>query len=449
MKAYNLVGYIKKLNEKSGLLMKTSPKNLFKASVSIVSIAVASSTYSAGFALNDHSATASGTALSGAAASGADISFSYWNPALFLNVSETTVYVSGAYVMPSVEATVTSASGASALGSTNIGADSSSDFVSDALIPAIYFAKPLSSNTVAGISLNVPFGLSGDYGDDWAGRFHGTETGIQDIALSFTLAHQMNKKLSIGASVQLHQAEVILSSAVGAPGIEGDGVIEADATGYGYSLGALFEPIQGTRIGVGYRSEVDFDFEGDITYTDVSSTLASVGNLVNASVSDSLTFPSLLTISLDQELMEKLTLGLTAMRTGWGSMDGINIDFDSSQDNSVLSFGFESKWFYSIGLTYDYSDKLTLRTGVAMDDSPVKDEYSSARTPDGDRKWISAGGTYDFNDMSSVTFAFTHVMIDGVNVSRDGTGEDASRGTLEADYESKANVFSVAMNMAF
>ncbi|MBD5771814.1 OmpP1/FadL family transporter [Marinomonas colpomeniae] len=434
--------------------MKTSSQNLFKASVIAASVAVASSTYSAGFALNDHSATASGNALAGAAASGADISFSYWNPALFLNASETTVYASGAYVMPSVEATVTSASGASALGSTNIGADSSSDSVSDALIPAIYFAKPLSSNTVAGISLNVPFGLSGDYGDDWAGRFHGTETGIQDIALSFTLAHQMNKQLSIGASVQLHEAEVILASAVGAPGLEGDGIIEADATGYGYSLGALFEPMQGTRIGVGYRSKVDFDFEGDITYTDVdslNSTLTSYGlaNLVDTSVSDSLTFPSVLTISLDQELTKKLVLGLTAMRTGWDSMDGINIDFDSSQDNSVLSFGFENKWFYSIGLTYDYSDKLTLRTGVAMDDSPVKDEYSSARTPDGDRKWISVGGTYDFNDMSSVAFAFTHVMIDDVNVSRDGTGEDASRGTLEADYESKANVFSVAMNMAF
>ncbi len=434
--------------------MKTSSQNLFKASVIAASVAVASSTYSAGFALNDHSATASGNALAGAAASGADISFSYWNPALFLNASETTVYASGAYVMPSVEATVTSASGASALGSTNIGADSSSDSVSDALIPAIYFAKPLSSNTVAGISLNVPFGLSGDYGDDWAGRFHGTETGIQDIALSFTLAHQMNKQLSIGASVQLHEAEVILASAVGAPGLEGDGIIEADATGYDYSLGALFEPMQGTRIGVGYRSKVDFDFEGDITYTDVdslNSTLTSYGlaNLVDTSVSDSLTFPSVLTISLDQELTKKLVLGLTAMRTGWDSMDGINIDFDSSQDNSVLSFGFENKWFYSIGLTYDYSDKLTLRTGVAMDDSPVKDEYSSARTPDGDRKWISVGGTYDFNDMSSVAFAFTHVMIDDVNVSRDGTGEDASRGTLEADYESKANVFSVAMNMAF
>jgi long-chain fatty acid transport protein len=84
-----------------------------------------------------------------------------------------------------------------------------------------------------------------------------------------------------------------------------------------------------------------------------------------------------------------------------------------------------------------------------MDNSPVTDEYRSARTPDGDRKWISVGATYDFNDMTSATFAFTHVMIDDVSVSRDGTGEDRARGNIDADYSSSANVISVAMNMVF
>ncbi|MEP3348595.1 MAG: outer membrane protein transport protein [Marinomonas sp.] len=437
----------------------TTSNVFFKASLVAASVAVASSAYSAGFALNDHSATASGTALAGAAASGADISFSYWNPALFLNATETTVYVSGAYVMPSMEATVTEATNGTDLTATS--ATSSTDSVNDTLVPAIYFAKPLSDSTVAGISLNVPYGLSGDYGDEWAGRFHATETSIQDIALSFSLAHRLNEKLSVGASVQLHQAEVVLASAVGNAALsEGDGRIEADATGYGYSLGALFEPVKGTRIGVGYRSEVDFEFEGDVEYTDVSSTLngylqSNFGyQLVDAGVSDSLTFPSVLTISLDQELTNKLTLGLTAMRTGWGSMDELRIDFDSNQPDSVLTFGFEDQWFYSAGLTYDYSDKLILRTGVAVDSSPVTDEYRSARTPDGDRTWLSFGGTYNVNDMTSLTFAYTHVMIDDVSVSRDSTDggatdEDAARGDFEADYKSSANVFSLAMNMSF
>ena len=424
-------------------------------------MAAASSAYSAGFALNDHSATASGKALGGVAASNEDISASFWNPALLTNAKSTTVYVSGAYVMPTMDVDLNSAtdmtpnnpSSAALNGPKDLTADgATNDSVDNTLVPAFYFAKPINERTVAGVSLNVPFGLSGDYGQDWAGRFHATETAIQDIALSFALAYRVSEKLSVGASLQLHKAEVVLESAAGFSGTEGIGRIEADATAVGFSLGVMFEPVKGTRLGAGYRSEVDFDFEGDVKYSDVPSAIVTGVGTVDADVTDSITFPSVLTLSVEHDLSNKVTLGLSAIRTGWGAMDGINIDFDSNQPNSVLTFGFEDQWMYSAGLTYAYSDKLTLRTGVAMDNSPVTDEYRSARTPDGDRKWISIGGTYDFNDMTSATFAFTHVMIDDVSVDRNFTAsgeEDAGRGTLDADYKSSANVISVAMNMAF
>ncbi|MBJ7537586.1 OmpP1/FadL family transporter [Marinomonas transparens] len=428
---------------------------LFKASVVAVSVAAASSAFSSGFALNDHSATASGTALAGAAASNADISFSFWNPALFANADKTTLYASGAYVVPSMDVTINSAKDAQGRDLAASSPTTSSDSVDNALIPSFYFAKPISDKTVAGISLNVPFGLSGDYGDKWAGRFHATETALQDIALSFALAHRVNDMVSVGASVQFHQADVTLGSQVGvalASSTEGNGDIEADATGYGYSFGVALEPRKGTRLGLGYRSEVDFDFKGDVKYTNVTALNGAPFNsgLDDTTITDSITLPSVLTLSAEQELSPKMVLGLSAIRTGWSSMDGLNIDFDSSQANSVLSFDFEDQWMYSAGLTYEYSDKLTLRTGVAMDNSPVTDKDRSARTPDGDRKWISFGGTYDLNDMTSATFAYTHVTIEDVTVNRDGTkAEDGARGTLNADYKSSADVISLAVNMVF
>lgn len=435
--------------------------SIFKISLVTLSVAAASSAYSAGFSLGDQSATASGSALSAAAASDEDISFSFWNPALFLNAKKNTFYVSGAYIMPKMD--VTNISAKDALGqSISSGSSTNTDSVDNALAPSIYYAMPLSDNTVAGISLNAPFGLSGDYGDKWAGRFNATKTALKDIALSFSLAHRVNDWFSAGASIQVHRASVTLDSAVGSTvgvyGGEGVGKIDADATGYGYSLGVLFKPVKGTRIGIGYRSKVDFDFKGNVKYNNVSGLNNALPNapynksyqLVNADVSDSLTFPDVLTISLAQALTPKLTLGLSAIRTGWSSMkDGLNIDFDSTQPNSKLTFGFEDQWMYSAGLTYDYSQQLTLRTGIAMDNSPATDKYRSARTPDADRKWYSMGATYNINDMSSATFAYTHVAIDSVSVNRDGSGEDAARGSYSADYSSSANVISLAYNMSF
>ncbi|MGB3385324.1 MAG: outer membrane protein transport protein, partial [Marinomonas sp.] len=401
--------------------------------------------------LGDQSATASGSALSTAAASSEDISFSYWNPALFLNAKKNTFYVSGAYIMPKMDVSNIEANNASAAGGASIsGSSTNTDSVDNTIVPSLYYAMPLSDDTVAGFSINAPFGLSGDYGDDWAGRFHATETGLQDIALSFSLAHQVNDWFSAGASVQVHKAEVTLKSAVGISGTEGTGDIEADDIGYGYSLGVLFTPVKGTRIGVGYRSKIDFDFEGDVKYKNITPVLALNPNLVNADVSDSLTFPDILTISLEQALTPKLKLGLSVIRTGWSSMDdGLNIDFDSNQSNSELTFGFEDQWMYSAGLTYDYSKKLTLRTGIARDNSPVTDEYRSARTPDGDRTWYSMGGTYHFSETSSATFAYTYVDIEDVSVDRTDLDEDSARGAYSADYSSSASVISLAYNMSF
>ena len=440
-------------------------------SLAVVATLLSGQAMSAGFALNDHSATASGNALAGAAASRSDISFSFWNPALFTNAKSKELYVSGAYVMPDMDVTVNSASspdyntmtgGQIPVPAQNLGNKAPGNVVDDTFVPSIYFAYPLSDKTVVGASLNVPFGLSGEYGDEWAGRYHSAKTGVKDISLSASIAHQLNNSLSVGGSIQVHRGEVQLDSAIRnplSPNDDGYGSLEADDIAYAFSFGAMYEPVKGTRLGLGYRSDVDFEFEGDAEYSKNIGVVAKGAGIDNAAISDNLTFPSVLTLSAEHELNSKLTLGVTAMRTGWSSLDEMRIKFEKgedgkSQNDTVLSFEFEDQWFYSVGANYQASDKLILRTGLAVDNSPATDEYRSARTPDGDRKWLSLGASYDFGRAGEITAAYTRVDIDDVSVIRDGSfpngsTEDAPRGQLDADYESSANVFSFAYNVSF
>jgi len=434
-----------------------------KLSLAVAAALFSSQALSAGFALNDHSATASGNALAGAAASRSDISFSFWNPALFTNAKEMELYASGALVMPEMDVKVNSASSPSSLGGLAMTGDAPSDVVDTTFVPSAYFAYPVSDKTVAGVSLNVPFGLSGEYGDKWAGRYHSAKTSVKDISLSATLAHQLNQKVSLGASVQVHKGEVVLEAAIPDSPLlttdqEGYGALSADAIAIAYAFGVMYEPLDGTRLGLGYRSEVDFDFEGDAKYSNISPALGPGGanlGIDDAAISDSLTFPSVLTLSAEHDLNEKLTLGATAMRTGWSSLDEMRIKFQEgadgkAQSDSVLTFGFEDQWFYSAGATYAVSDKLTVRSGVAVDNSPATDKYRSVRTPDGDRKWLSLGASYNLGQAGEITAAFTHVAIDDVSVVRDGSlAEDSARGKLDADYELSANVLSFAYNVSF
>jgi long-chain fatty acid transport protein len=430
------------------------------AAIALASLSLMShQTLAAGFALNDHSATASGNALAGAAASKQDISSSYWNPALLTNADSMQLYVSGAIIMPNMDINVNSATDA-ANNDITVGAGSPGSVVETALVPSIYFAMPIAEGTVVGAALNAPFALSGDYEDDWAGRYHSAKTEIQDISVSATLAHQVNDWLSLGASVQLHMISVVLDAAItdlaNGQSIKGDGYgnLEADDTAFAYALGAHFTPAEGTRLGLGYRSEIDILAEGKAKYTDVAAPLAFSSGIDNTDIQSENTLPGQVILSAEQDLNDKFTLGATAILTQWSSLDELRIVFDAGpdnkpQDDSVLTFGFDDEWFYSLGLTYNHSEKLTLRTGLAFDSSPVKDKYRSARTPDGDRQWLSFGGSYQLSDNSNIVAAYTYVMIDDVSVVRNGLPEDAVRGSLDADYETNAHVLSVAYNVTF
>lgn len=427
-----------------------------KASVLLTGGLFSVSAIGAGFALNDHSATASGSALAGAAASSEDISGSFWNPSLLSNASEPVLYASGAVILPSMDVSVNSASDPA--GNTLTG--EATDVVDPTLVPAIYYAHPLSDSTVAGISFNVPFGLSGEYGRDWAGRYHSAETAVKVMTLAASLSHKLNEKVSIGGSLQVHKGNVLLAASLtdfaGGQSQHGDGYgeLEGDDVSVGYALGITFEPVPGTRIGLGHRSEIDFTFEGEASYENVPPTLRALG-VDEAYLFDQIDFPSVTSLALEQSVNERLTLGLTAMHTGWSSMDEMRIAFapgpdEIKQTDSVITFQFEDQWFYSLGLSYLVDDKLTLRTGVARDYSPVKDEFRTARTPDDDRTWFSLGGSYQFTPDTQLHLAYTYVDVDDTSVIRDGSlAEDAARGRLNADYDTHAHVLSLGFNMKF
>ena len=72
---------------------------------------------------------------------------------------------------------------------------------------------------------------------------------------------------------------------------------------------------------------------------------------------------------------------------------------------------WQNAWFFSLGADYKYNDNLTLRFGAAYDESPVKNAaYRTARIPDNDRIWVSAGLSYLYNQMQ-FDLGYTHMFI--------------------------------------
>ena len=57
-------------------------------------------------------------------------------------------------------------------------------------------------------------------------------------------------------------------------------------------------------------------------------------------------------------------------------------------------------------------DKLSLRGGVAYDETPVSDAYRTPRIPDGARTWIAVGGQYRAVRQSAIDFGYAHLFVE-------------------------------------
>ncbi|MFX6035729.1 outer membrane protein transport protein, partial [Acinetobacter baumannii] len=69
-------------------------------------------------------------------------------------------------------------------------------------------------------------------------------------------------------------------------------------------------------------------------------------------------------------------------RTAWSKFDQVTVDYDSNQPDSVLPFHYRDTTFASIGTDVRVNDKLTLRGGLAYDQTPTTDAHRDVRVPD-------------------------------------------------------------------
>ena len=167
-------------------------------------------------------------------------------------------------------------------------------------------------------------------------------------------------------------------------GQDGFARLHGDDWAYGWNAGAIVEPVAGTRLGVAYRSEIDHTLRGDVDFTrrrrrHRQLIRGGTGAFTDTDAELSLTTPASLSFGLHQDLTERVAVMAEAQWTDWSVFDQLTVKFDNpAQPDSVTEEEWQDTWFFALGATFRATDQLTLRAGVAYDQSPVKDEF---RTP--------------------------------------------------------------------
>ena len=419
-------------------------RNTHSVLLSMTALAVvmtAGEAVAGGFALREQSSYYQGMSFAGYGTTGPSISSMFWNPATLTGAGAGwTVEAHNSIIVPNSDVTGTfTPPGGSPLPVSSI---PGGDIGNDAFVPASYAAWRVNDRAVFGVSINAPFGLATKPQDiNWAGQFYSRTSEVFSINVAPTIAYEVNDIVSVAFGLQIQHFQVMLKS--GIPTIAGFPTAElaGDDIGFGMTAGITVKPREGTEIGLGYRSTVSHNLEGQF------STPAGVTQ-INAR----LLTPDMVNLSVKQRVTDAFRVFGTVEWTNWSRLKSPRVTAQATGGVvQTLKFNYDDGWYFAIGGEYDFNEDLTLRAGIAYELSPIDDDIRSTRLPDNDRLWLSAGATYQVLENLAVDLGYTYIRTGDTPINIGPGHQDyvPTLGTYIGEADSNVNIVSASLRYTF
>ncbi|MBN9671447.1 transporter [Labrenzia aggregata] len=423
---------------------------------------IAGNAFGGGFALREQSAYYQGTSFAGNGTTGESISSIFWNPATLTGAGHgLTTESHSSFIAPQSDVNgdftpqglvnaLTGGFGASSTGS--------GDIASNAWIPSTYVGYGLNDNWYFGLAVNTPFGLATKPGTNWAGQYYSRSSEVFSVNATPSVAYKFNDMISVALGLQAEYLQVRLKSAYPfrasvtsqVPSSE----VKGGSVGFGATAGFTVKPIEGTEIGVGFRSAVFHELEGH--FINPAAPGVGVANASRTGIEAKLITPEMVTLSAKQRITEKFRALGTVEWTNWSRLGTVHLKAtDGTTTNPTglpdLKFNYDDGWFFSVGGEYDWNDQLTLRAGVGYELSPIDEDIRSTRLPDNDRLWLSAGASWKPTEHLAFDVGFSHLIPADtkIDISPGHQDYNANIGTYVADVDSQVNIFSASLRYKF
>ncbi len=404
-------------------------------------IIAATNANAAGFHLREQSAAALGNAFAGATAGAENNSYAYFNVAGLTKQKGTQVNVGGTYIIPRAEAHDIYA--VDPLGNKGERNQDVNNIVHAAIAPSATISHQLNDDVYLGLSMNVPFGMITKYDGAWVGSDHGVTSKVISVTTTPMVAYKATDKLSIGAGLPIQYIKARLSNTVAT--MDGSATMEGDTVDVGYQLGAIYEFNENTRIGVGYRSEINHKLKGDIS-SDIP--LPGYSSMLNQDISARLDTPAMFSVGAYHRLNDKWEVMAEYQRVYWNSFDSLDIYGRDVPFVSSTPENWRDTNFYAIGASYQMDNQWKLRLGFAYDESAVKAADRTPRIPDSDRYWYSIGLSYAYSEKLTFDAAFTYIKAKDavVNIPTSLTN---GAGGVYAEYDNSVKLVGLSLNYKF
>lgn len=381
--------------------MKTN-KTLLSAAVAFGLLSTSGVANAAGFQLAEYSATGLGRAYAGEAAMADNASAQWRNPAMLTYLEGTQVSVGAIYVDPNIdidgEITTPSLTG------DNRGATSAKDIAHSAVVPNFYLSHMYNDQWAVGFALGTNYGMETELESTFNATHFGDEAKVMTVEALTSLAYKINEQFSVGAGIRYVTGEGHFGASNKKLGTLK--YMEGDDSSWGYQIGAAWQINDTNRVGFAYKSEVTMDFDGYATGYGFNNTNPSAkkdGSL-------EIILPATAEIASYSQITEQLGVHASVNWTDWSTFKELKANFKDGTSDVIKTENWKDNYRFAIGTTYQWDQKLTLRSGVAYDTAAVDDKYRTTTIPETDRTWLSVGASYEFTKNLTLDGGFTYIL---------------------------------------
>ena len=137
--------------------------------------------------------------------------------------------------------------------------------------------------------------------------------------------------------------------------------------------------------------------------------------------------------------------------TSWSRLKDLRFRFRSPQPTNVTTLDWKDSWRLSAGAIYQPLNCLTLRTGFALDKTPIPNtSHRTPRIPDQDRWWLTFGVNYCSYDWLRFDLGYAYLFVREPEIQKSATtGEDLFRGGLRGSYDAYTQIVSAQAHLLF
>lgn len=305
-----------------------------------------------------------------------------------------------------------------------------------------YVSHTFNDKISAGLGVFNPFGLGTEWNGTWEGRYIATKSKIETFNINPVVSYQITPDLSFAAGLDVILLDATLEKKVllnpnplGITLPDANQKFKGDGTGVGYNLGIAYNAGHGISLGASYRSEVEIDVKGNVSFDLPSPLLAAA--LPNTGGKTTITLPRQLLAGVGYQANDRFTVETGFRWEDWRSFKESKVELNqpvAGQTTITNPKNWHDTFAVNVGGKYRLNDTFTLLAGYLYGWNAVPDDTFEPSVPDANTHLFCLGTDMAFNNIKlAVSYAYQLQEERSKNNTVGASAGGAANGTYNAD----------------